>query len=248
MANLQLEAGTSKTFDSSNQLDATDTMDDDNMLDIEEELKKLDGGNDVKVIKAVSENKSKRSSLAGKNISNVFNFSPEHEDDLDRILETSEPIEAPKVDPGSIRSLANGSLPKTGKPMMLTLEKNTKRKMTKARGRPKQKAMVAMYQSQIKDNNLGIKLRITKSDLNSKSQPAKTKPVRKRSRKSKQPANSDTEGSDYEKKRKKDKGRSNNNTEKDTNSTVPKQTQSVFAVQLPEHILYRVSVTVEYGV
>lgn len=210
-------------------------MNDQNMLDIEEELKKLDGGSDVNVVKAVE------NELNNKKSSDVEN-SPKGSPECSK---------ASPVDPASVKSLANGSLPKSGKPMMMNLEKNTKKKVTKARGRPKQKALVAMYQSQIKDNNVGIKLCIKKSDLTSNSNKnkkaersgaattatGKTKSVKKRSRKSKQ--NSDSESDAYEKRRKKEgKSKSNNNTEKEDE---PKQAQSLYAERLPQHILHRVS-------
>lgn len=234
-----------------------DFMNDQSMLDIEEELKKLDGGSDVNVVKAVEKG--------------LLNDKNQEKSDVETSPSTSPSIASPEcskanespppppVDPASIKSLANGSLPKSGKPMMLTLEKNTKKRVNKARGRPKQKALVAMYQSQIKDNNVGIKLCIKKSDLSSSNKNsrksssgsstapapapaaavAKTKPVRKRSRKSKQQQNSDSESDAYEKRRKKDgKAKSNNNTEKENE---PKQAQSPFAERLPQHILHRVS-------
>lgn len=229
-------------------------MNDQNMFDIEEELKKLDGGSDVNVVKAVE---------------NDLSNDKQDKSDEEKSPTTSSNVGSPKcskanesppgeippstVDPASIKSLANGSLPKSGKPMMLTLEKNTKKKVAKARGRPKQKAFVAMYQSQIKDNNLGIKLCIKKSDFSSSknkksssgsstaASTAKSKPARKRSRKSKQQQNSDSEASDYEKRRKRDgKTKSNNNTEKENE---PKQSQSLFAERLPQHVLHRVSIS-----
>lgn len=225
-------------------------MNDQNMLDIEEELKKLDGGSDVNVVQAVEKGLLNNRNQEISDVENSSTKSPSiASPECSRANESP-----PPVDPASIKSLANGSLPKSGKPMMLTLEKNTKKRVTKARGRPKQKALVAMYQSQIKDNNVGIKLCIKKSDLSSSNKnskktssgsstaaapSAKSKTVRKRSRKSKQPQNSDSESEAYEKRRKKDgKAKSNNNTEKENE---PKQAQSVFAERLPQHVLHRVS-------
>uniref|UniRef100_A0A336LID3 CSON003699 protein n=1 Tax=Culicoides sonorensis TaxID=179676 RepID=A0A336LID3_CULSO len=214
---------------------------DQSLVDIEEELKKLDGGSDVHVVKAVQDELNDQYSKSKNNDS--------MEDSLQtNLTANSNPhvTVSPSVDPASIKSLANGSLPKTGKPMMLTLDKNSKRKITKARGRPKQKAFVGMYQSQLKDNNLGIKLCIKKSDLSgskkkpnsSSAQGGKSKQPRKRSRKSKQHQNSDSDISDYEKRPKKDnKNKSNNNTE---NENEIKQAQSLFAERLPQHILHKV--------
>lgn len=59
------------------------------------------------------------------------------------------------------RRTPNGSIPKTGKPMAYAIEKKASRGRTK----PKRKALVAMYQSQISDNNTGIKLKLKKSDV-----------------------------------------------------------------------------------
>lgn len=59
------------------------------------------------------------------------------------------------------RRTPNGSIPKTGKPMAYAIEKKASRGRTK----PKRKALVAMYQSQISDNNIGIKLKLKKSDV-----------------------------------------------------------------------------------
>lgn len=245
-----LEPSCSKNSETSRKMDSNDVQkftrmemrnedestNDQSMLDIEEELKKLDGGSDVNLVKAVEiELLNDQQLNEEKNHTKTPECSKANESSL-------------SVNPASIKSLANGSLPKSGKPMMLTLEKNTKKKVTKPRGRPKQKAFVAMYQSQIKDNNLGIKLCIKKSDLSSNKEKksssveskVKSKPARKRSRKSKQTQNSDSEASDYEKRRKRDgKAKSNNNTEKESE---PKQLQSLFAERLPQHVLHRVSI------
>lgn len=103
-----------------------------------------------------------------------------------------------------------------------------------SRGRPKRKALVAMYQSQLSENTMGIKIRLKKSldapiamalsSSNSGSTkkksvttipvgspgtantPGTSKPTRKRQRKSRHKDTSDSDDSDYEKRRK------NNNT------------------------------------
>lgn len=62
-------------------------------------------------------------------------------------------------------TLPNGITPMSGKP--LTFASNVDRKATAAprvRSKPKRKALVAMYQSQISDNKIGIKLKLKKSD------------------------------------------------------------------------------------
>lgn len=104
-----------------------------------------------------------------------------------------------------------------------------------SRGRPKRKALVAMYQSQLSENTMGIKIRLKKSleapisvALSSSNSgttkkktvtsvpvgspgstantPGTSKQTRKRQRKSKHKDTSDSDDSDYEKRRK------NNNT------------------------------------
>lgn len=109
-----------------------------------------------------------------------------------------------------------------GKPMMLNKNK------TKTRGRPKRKALTAMYQSQISDT-LGIKLCIKKSET-----PQKTKSNKKRSRRKVK----DSDDSDCDRKRRRDtiKQKANNNTDK----SVEPVEQSVWGKHIPENCLYEV--------
>uniref|UniRef100_A0A1B0D7N0 Uncharacterized protein n=1 Tax=Phlebotomus papatasi TaxID=29031 RepID=A0A1B0D7N0_PHLPP len=139
----------------------------------------------------------------------------------------------------SVRSYANGSLqpPTGGKPLMAALTK----KLSKPRGRPKRKALVKMYQSEISDNKLGIKLCIKKSDAPT----IKQKSSRKRSRKSKARRASDSDDSDYEKKRRKEliKQRANNNTDKDKKDAdefVEPEEQSCWGSTLPKNVLHTI--------
>ncbi|XP_058826684.1 F-box/LRR-repeat protein 6 [Topomyia yanbarensis] len=143
-----------------------------------------------------------------------------------------------------IAPITNGSLlPKsTGKP---TTMRDLDRKMNKSRGRPKRRPMVAMYQSEISDNKIGIKLCIKKASDAIVQQPKKA--TRKRSRKPK----SLTEDSDEEtggtaaspekrtrKPRESAGRRTNNNTEKAAQEEhKPPEDQSAWADQLPEHVL-----------
>lgn len=63
-------------------------------------------------------------------------------------------------------TIPNGITPKSGKP--LTFASNLERKAAAAprgRSKPKRKALIAMYQSQISDNTIGIKLKLKKSDF-----------------------------------------------------------------------------------
>ncbi|XP_058457887.1 F-box/LRR-repeat protein 6 [Malaya genurostris] len=142
-----------------------------------------------------------------------------------------------------IAPITNGNLlPKsTGKP---TTMRDLDRKMNKSRGRPKRRPMVAMYQSEISENKIGIKLCIKKASDAIVQQPKKV--TRKRSRKSK----SLTENSDEDvggaaspekrsrKPRESTGRRTNNNTEKGAQEEhKPPEDQSVWADQLPEHVL-----------
>lgn len=156
-----------------------------------------------------------------------------------------------------LKSVTNGTIPKSGKPFMSAINP----KLNKPRGRPKRsKALVAMYQSevilgtmlalkqhlttlhfftllQISDNKVGIKLCIKKSDTSQ----SKSKPSRKRSRKSKHRINTDSDDSEYEKRRRKEK--SNNNTDKHKKTErdyKEPEKQGVWGEALPENVLYKV--------
>ncbi|XP_053689969.1 F-box/LRR-repeat protein 6 [Sabethes cyaneus] len=146
----------------------------------------------------------------------------------------------PKI---TIAPISNGSLlaKSSGKP---TTMRDLDRKMNKSRGRPKRRAMVAMYQSEISENKIGIKLCIKKASDAIVQQPKKT--TRKRSRKPK----SLTEDSDEEtgggaspekrtrKPRESSSRKTNNNTEKVSQEEhKPPEDQSAWADQLPEHVL-----------
>lgn len=147
------------------------------------------------------------------------------------------------------RRTPNGSIPKTGKPMAYAIEKKTAR----GRSKPKRKALVAMYQSQISDNNIGIKLKLKKSDVTPTPTRTKTgasvaasvkgkskklvKSNRKRSRKSKAKRSSDDSDDEgggalllNDKRPRKDKV--NNNRE-------PVE-QTLWGSSLPEEVLYQI--------
>ncbi|EAA11209.3 AGAP006431-PA [Anopheles gambiae str. PEST] len=146
---------------------------------------------------------------------------------------------------GQTPSVSNGaSLPRVassgGKPKAM---RDFDRKMNKSRGRPKRKAMVAMYQSQISENKIGIKLCIKKAS-DATVQPKK--PIRKRARKPRSlNEDSSDETSPEKRNRRTEKPRpkkTNNNTEKRSAEeayTSPKD-QSVWANGLPESVLYTI--------
>ncbi|XP_050076180.1 F-box/LRR-repeat protein 6 [Anopheles maculipalpis] len=140
-------------------------------------------------------------------------------------------------------SVSNGgSLPKVtpsgGKPMAM---RNMDRKMSKPRRRPKRKEMVALYQSEISDNKIGIKLCIKKAS-DAIVQPKK--PIRKRARKPKSlNEDSSDETSPEKRKRPIEKPRkTNNNTEKRSaeEEYKPPKDQSVWANGIPESLLYTI--------
>lgn len=131
------------------------------------------------------------------------------------------------------------------------------------RGRPKCKTLVTMYQSQLTDNKMGIKIRLKKSleapirnakSAASKRKSASTAPAaastapkttnRKRTRKSKQKDTSDSDDSEYEKRRRvnntsADKTKSRKSAAQNKDYTEPEE-QSVWASQLPDEILLRI--------
>ncbi|XP_053677032.1 F-box/LRR-repeat protein 6 [Anopheles nili] len=136
-----------------------------------------------------------------------------------------------------------GTLPKVapsgGKPIAM---RALDRKMSKtARGRPKRKSMVAMYQSEISENKIGIKLCIKKAS-DAIVQPKK--PIRKRARKPKSLNEDSSDDTSPEKRnRRSEKSRkTNNNTEKRSaeEEYKPPEEQSVWASQIPEPVLYMV--------
>ena len=139
----------------------------------------------------------------------------------------------PVVLPVKVKRVPNGSIPKTGKPMAYAIEKRT----TKARSKPNRKALVTVYQSQISDNNLGIKLKLRKSDISVTPAPKgkskkPTKSNRKRSRKSKTSrGSSDSEGGatiSQDKRPRKEKVNNNREPVEQTN----------WGAKIPENVLY----------
>ncbi|XP_058065963.1 F-box/LRR-repeat protein 6 [Anopheles bellator] len=141
--------------------------------------------------------------------------------------------------------VANGAgtaLPKAisgGKPIAM---REFDRKMNKSRGRPKRKGMVAMYQSEISENKIGIKLCIKKASDATVQQPKK--PSRKRARKPRSlNEDSSDETSPEKRNRRTEKPRkTNNNTEKRgaEEDFKPPEDQSVWANRLPEHVLHMI--------
>ncbi|XP_030560165.1 F-box/LRR-repeat protein 6 [Drosophila novamexicana] len=160
-------------------------------------------------------------------------------------------------------AVVNGTIPKSGKPLVTALNKklnksaNTSPRASRAR---KPKAL-PMYESEISDNKVGIKLCIKKSDAAAGSSelpvgaapaprpPAPAKPARKRVRKPKQQQDSDE--SEYEPRKKKGGGGSNNGErQKRTSTNASAQQaaeadsepveQSAWGHKLPEEVLFRI--------
>lgn len=138
------------------------------------------------------------------------------------------------------------------------------------RGRQKCKALVTMYQSQLTDNKIGIKIRLKKSleapvrNAKSAATKRKSRPAtaaaaaaaptaasapkttnRKRSRKSKQKGTSDSDDSEYEKRRRvnhaaSDKVKNRKSTANSTKDYTEPEEQSVWGSRVPEEILLRI--------
>ncbi|XP_026462299.1 F-box/LRR-repeat protein 6 [Ctenocephalides felis] len=151
-------------------------------------------------------------------------FSPKDNGDTEEKSDKEEQAMIPVVTP-----FTNGII-KSGKPRLLSINNSKRNNIApKTRGRPAKKTSVAMYQSQISDNNHGIKLRIKKSDT----QPKKS---RKRGRKSKI-HDSDSEDSDSHSRGKKS---SRNQQQQQSNNNTEPLEQSAWGLNLPQPILYRI--------
>ncbi|KAL1400226.1 hypothetical protein pipiens_007615 [Culex pipiens pipiens] len=157
------------------------------------------------------------------------------------VATTGQRIHIAPVSNGSLLSKGAGT---GGKP---TTMRDLDRKMNKSRGRPKRRAMVAMYQSEISENKIGIKLCIKKASDAIVQQPKKAS--RKRARKSKQgltTGDGDSDDGTPEKRvrRPRESRKTNNNTEKAAGAAAAAseeykrpEDQSVWADQIPEHVL-----------
>ncbi|XP_017038825.1 F-box/LRR-repeat protein 6 [Drosophila ficusphila] len=149
----------------------------------------------------------------------------------------------------------NGSIPKSGKPLSSALsgKKPSKAATTSPRAsRSRKPKALPMYESEISDNKVGIKLCIKKSDAGEGAPagatsppvvvPVPSKPVRKRVRKPKQ---QDSDEAEYEPRKKKGGGGSSGAEKKvsassDAEAASEPIEQSVWAQKLPEEVLYRI--------
>lgn len=160
----------------------------------------------------------------------------------------------------------NGSIPKSGKPLSTAIssaKKSSKAASSSPRAsRARKPKALPMYESEISDNKVGIKLCIKKSDAGDgapaaatppvPASPAASKPARKRVRKPKQ---ADSDESEYEPRKKKGGGgggagggESGNSQKKSATEAAPAAEpieQSVWAQKLPEDVLFRVSLTLK---
>lgn len=179
-------------------------------------------------------------------------------------------VQPPQSTAPRVRRIANGSIPKSGKPMSYAMErKANSRSTSKVRGRPKRKALFAMYQSQITDNQIGIKLKLKlKKSSSASTSPSRTTAAattatattvehnpaasnrrtaakannRKRSKKPRR--TSDSEDSDYKKRRRK-QSVNNNSLKKgesidDTATADEPQEQSPWGCGIPENVLFQI--------
>ncbi|KAH8372672.1 hypothetical protein KR009_002623 [Drosophila setifemur] len=152
----------------------------------------------------------------------------------------------------------NGSIPKSGKPLSTALssgKKTSKVASTSPRAsRTRKPKALPMYESEISDHKVGIKLCIKKSDAGDSAQAATvppvpapsaaSKPARKRVRKQKQP---DSDESEYEPRKRKgggggggESGSSQKKAASETGPAAEPIEQSVWAQKLPEEVLFRI--------
>ncbi|XP_030386648.1 F-box/LRR-repeat protein 6 [Scaptodrosophila lebanonensis] len=161
----------------------------------------------------------------------------------------------------------NGTIPKSGKPLVTALNQ----KMGKAfastsprASRTRKPKALPMYESEISDNKVGIKLCIKKSDTISPAEPAVAAPpaaviapphrppatskaARKRVRK---PKKQDSDESEYEPRKKKGGGGGNNNGDRQKKASISGTQQAemsrepveqtVWGQKLPEEVLFRI--------
>ncbi|XP_065366665.1 F-box/LRR-repeat protein 6 [Calliphora vicina] len=161
-----------------------------------------------------------------------------------------------------INVVRNGTIPNAGKPLLSTMSKKLERSAKTTRTR-KPRSSVAMYESEISENKIGIKLCIKKSDSSLNTTAAAMAAVarglnksgtsavrsRKSSRTVKQRVKLDedeTDEMDYEPKRKKER-----NTKRQTPSATAVTTndndepreaieQTIWGSQLPEPVLFKI--------
>ncbi|XP_016979471.1 F-box/LRR-repeat protein 6 [Drosophila rhopaloa] len=160
----------------------------------------------------------------------------------------------PQQEQAKPTAAVNGSIPKSGKPLSTALsgKKPSKAATTSPRAsRSRKPKALPMYESEISDNKVGIKLCIKKSDAGDGAPagassppvtvPAASKPARKRVRKPKQ---QDSDEAEYEPRKKKGGGGSGGekkvSTSSDPEAGVEPIEQSVWAQKLPEEVLFRI--------
>ncbi|XP_033156251.1 F-box/LRR-repeat protein 6 [Drosophila mauritiana] len=162
----------------------------------------------------------------------------------------------PQVQAQATAAPVNGSVPKSGKPLSTALsgKKTSKAATTSPRAsRCRKTKALPMYESEISDNKMGIKLCIKKSDAGEGAPagvtsppvtvPAATKTVRKRVRKPKQ---QDSDEAEYEPRKKKGGGGGSGGEKKVSTSPDAAEAagepieQSVWAQKLPEEVLFRI--------
>ncbi|XP_075168295.1 F-box and leucine-rich repeat protein 6 [Haematobia irritans] len=169
----------------------------------------------------------------------------------------------------AINVVRNGTIPNAGKPLMSTISKKLEKSAKSSRSRKSKSTGVAMYESEISQNKIGIKLCIKKSDSSLSVATAaaiaavskglnkaatSTGRSRKSSRNSKQrikltESNDEADEYDYEPKRKKErssKRQSSTTTSSATSANVgdenqrPIVDQSIWGRELPEPVLLKI--------
>lgn len=167
--------------------------------------------------------------------------------------QASTPPKQEQPETAAAATTVNGTIPKSGKPVSsaLSAKKTSKAASTSPRAsRARKPKALPMYESEISDHKVGIKLCIKKSDAGDSAPaatsppvpvPAASKPVRKRIRKPKQP---DSDEAEYEPRKKKGGGGGDGqkkvSTSADAAAADEPIEQSVWAQKLPEEVLFRV--------
>ncbi|XP_016947261.1 F-box/LRR-repeat protein 6 [Drosophila biarmipes] len=169
--------------------------------------------------------------------------------------QSTAPPPPPKEEGELPTAAVNGSIPKSGKPLSTPLggKRPSKAATTSPRAsRSRKPKALPMYESEISDHKVGIKLCIKKSDAGEGAPAGATsppvavpatasKPARKRVRKPKQ---QDSDEAEYEPRKKKGGGgggaEKKASTSSDAEAAGEPIEQSVWAQKLPEEVLFRI--------
>ncbi|XP_013113955.2 uncharacterized protein LOC106091823 [Stomoxys calcitrans] len=183
---------------------------------------------------------------------------------------TQQQLQPPPPVQQAINVVRNGTIPNAGKPLMSTISKKLEKSAKSGRSRKPRATAVAMYESEISENKIGIKLCIKKSDSSlsaataaaisavtkglNKSATSTAGRNRKSSRNSKQrikltESNDEADELNYEPKRKKDRSSKRQSAAAATGTATaadadenqrPVVDQSIWGRELPEPVLLKI--------